>query len=447
MLTHPVRGAYYDISMSMPSMGRGHRAPREGTSVVRNLVGDRRFAALAAAVAVCVAAVGAASPGTGMIGSRGPAQEGPSDEHASSDDAQVAIDVDVADGDAEAISGALDEINANVADQLNQLSKAEAVVMDRLRKLSSVDDQIRVTESRLESLTNASDSVIVTSFVNPPYESAVDAVTAQSVEGSTVKQAILQMRADKDARQLKKLQTQRSKLDTALKKQRKLQAEARRAKQDAEAAVDDLKAAFGQEAQFIAEINAWMNDPNGAARRSGLTPAQLRQLADAKAQLAGKIKEVQDASAAKQAAIALAAEQARARQGTFICPVQGPVSFIDSFGAPRSGGRRHKGQDIMAPRGRPTVAPASGRVVHDYNTLGGNTWKVYADNGDMYYGAHLSAYVGGDGHVAAGTVIGLVGNTGDASGGVTHLHFEFHPGGGGAVNMYNQLVKVCDRSG
>src|SRR4029450_12231810 len=68
--------------------------------------------------------------------------------------------------------------------------------------------------------------------------------------------------------------------------------------------------------------------------------------------------------------------------GGLLCPVQGTVSFVDSFGAPRSGGRAPQGVDMMAAMGPPTVAPVSGRVEHRGNDVGGMSWWLYGDNGD-----------------------------------------------------------------
>jgi murein DD-endopeptidase MepM/ murein hydrolase activator NlpD len=122
------------------------------------------------------------------------------------------------------------------------------------------------------------------------------------------------------------------------------------------------------------------------------------------------------------------------------CPVQGPNSFVDSFGWPRSGGRVHEGIDLIAPYGTPIVAVQPGNAVQTANSLGGLAVIVYGPGGDWTYYAHLSSY-GTTGSVGVGTVIGHVGSTGDTS--VNHLHFEYHPGGGAAVDPYLALLAVC----
>jgi peptidoglycan LD-endopeptidase LytH len=126
------------------------------------------------------------------------------------------------------------------------------------------------------------------------------------------------------------------------------------------------------------------------------------------------------------------------------CPAPGS-SFSDDFGAPRSGGRTHQGIDMLAPFGTPVHAAQSGRFQQDYNGLGGISAFVFAGNGDDTYYAHMEGYagVGNGANVSAGTVIGYVGNTGDAQGGPPHLHFEYHPGGGAAVDPYSYLVALC----
>jgi peptidoglycan LD-endopeptidase LytH len=128
--------------------------------------------------------------------------------------------------------------------------------------------------------------------------------------------------------------------------------------------------------------------------------------------------------------------------GGIVCPVAGPVEFVDSWGAARSGGRDHQGTDMMAAYGTPTVAPVGGTVEHRGSSLGGLSWYVHGDDGNTYYGTHLSGYANeGVGWVAAGTVIGYVGDSGNAS--TPHLHFELQPGGGSAVNSYPLVAAAC----
>jgi septal ring factor EnvC (AmiA/AmiB activator) len=130
--------------------------------------------------------------------------------------------------------------------------------------------------------------------------------------------------------------------------------------------------------------------------------------------------------------------------GPFVCPVNGPHAFTNDWGAPRSGGRLHQGNDIMAARNTPAVAPVAGTVKFLSGGNGGNMFFVEGDDGNEYMGAHLDAFVGAEGRrVAPGETVGLVGDTGDAKGGATHLHFEIHPGHGAPVNPYPTLILHC----
>ncbi len=129
--------------------------------------------------------------------------------------------------------------------------------------------------------------------------------------------------------------------------------------------------------------------------------------------------------------------------GAWVCPVQGPRAFTNDWGQPRSGGRRHQGTDILSPRGTPIVANVSGTVSPHSSSLGGISYYLRGDDGNTYFGTHLDSLSGVSGRVSAGTVIGRNGNSGNARGGPTHLHFEIHPGGGGAVNPYPTVARYC----
>jgi peptidoglycan LD-endopeptidase LytH len=131
--------------------------------------------------------------------------------------------------------------------------------------------------------------------------------------------------------------------------------------------------------------------------------------------------------------------------GDWVCPVQGPTTFTDTFGAPRSGGRRHHGVDMFAAMGTPLVAVTAGSVFFQGDPLGGNAAYVVGHDGNGYYYAHLRDYVGGARSVRAGELIGHVGDSGDADGGAPHLHFEIRPGGpaGAAIDPYPTVRAHC----
>jgi murein DD-endopeptidase MepM/ murein hydrolase activator NlpD len=128
--------------------------------------------------------------------------------------------------------------------------------------------------------------------------------------------------------------------------------------------------------------------------------------------------------------------------GSFVFPVRGPHTFTNDWHAPRTG-HLHQGCDVFASTGTPCVAVVSGTASTGEGKNAGYYIRLSGDDGNVYYYMHLDRF-GQTGRVAAGTVIGYVGDTGNAKGGPPHLHFEIHPGGGAAINPY-PILKAHDR--
>jgi murein DD-endopeptidase MepM/ murein hydrolase activator NlpD len=115
----------------------------------------------------------------------------------------------------------------------------------------------------------------------------------------------------------------------------------------------------------------------------------------------------------------------------------GQRQLADTWGAARSSGRRHEGIDIFARRGSPVLSTTEGIVMRKGTTaLGGRNIWVLGPGGHRHYYAHLDTHGPlsvGD-RVVAGTVLGTVGNTGNAAGTPPHLHYGIYAGG--AQNPY-----------
>ena len=129
-------------------------------------------------------------------------------------------------------------------------------------------------------------------------------------------------------------------------------------------------------------------------------------------------------------------------------PVQGTCYFTDTWGAPRSGGRRHEGVDIIAKAGLYVYAVDDGTLTKQYidapGALAGNGWRITRADGTYFFYAHFSSFAPGlkvGSSVKAGQIIGNIGMTGNA--GTPHLHFEVHPRGGAAVNP-TPIVRTVD---
>lgn len=124
-----------------------------------------------------------------------------------------------------------------------------------------------------------------------------------------------------------------------------------------------------------------------------------------------------------------------------LLPVKGVVfsSMVDTWGAPRSGGRLHKGIDFFAPRGTPVVSTTDGVVVRTGSSrLGGNFVTIMGPGSYYHYYAHLqqATDLRPWTSVKAGTVVGFVGNTGNARTTPPHLHYGIYNIAGRPLNPY-----------
>lgn len=132
------------------------------------------------------------------------------------------------------------------------------------------------------------------------------------------------------------------------------------------------------------------------------------------------------------------------RDESLLLPVRATTlrSVADTWGAARSAGRTHEGTDIFAPRGTEVYSATDGYVVRTgVNSLGGNFVMVAGAGGYRYYYAHLDSIAAGVARgmkVTPDTVLGFVGNTGNASNTPPHLHFGMYKRG--AENPFPFLV-------
>lgn len=153
------------------------------------------------------------------------------------------------------------------------------------------------------------------------------------------------------------------------------------------------------------------------------------------------------------AAAALPAGAATAATpGPVLFPVVGGATYTDDYGQPRAG-HPHEGNDLLAPKFRPVVAVEDG-IAEPYPTTYSGCLLYLTSKTHEYLYVHLNndaptrqnvgcsqAYAPGvAGHhevrVKAGQILGYVGNSGDAEGGPTHLHFEIHSRAGRPSDPY-----------
>lgn len=259
------------------------------------------------------------------------AQENPSAEREQIGEQQalVSIDVDVLRADDVQVGETLASVRENVEAQRTQLTDAQTALSNAQTALAAAEAALLDTQTRLAAVNVDADLVVVDAFVNPPVESSLEALTADSLMDATVKQSILHRQADTDAAKLGEFQVLQAQLQ-AEEAEREAAAEAAEvAEADAAAAYADVESAVGQQAAFAAEVQRRLDQRLAEADALMNTdPALAEQIRAREAELAAALNAIDEevqAERARQTAAELA-EVAEANKGiTGFKPVPGGV--------------------------------------------------------------------------------------------------------------------------
>ncbi|WP_432429548.1 murein hydrolase activator EnvC family protein [Salinilacustrithrix flava] len=332
----------------------------------------------------------------------------------------------------------IERARAAAEDAVRRVSDAESALGAIERDIASLEAKATQAEERLASLSGSMEELVVERYTS---SGDMPLLTTEDINEGVKAEALARYVSQGTFDTIDDFTEAKAELDEA-------SAALAAKRQQQEASIESLRRALADvqaELKRLEELEAKRRAEEEARRRAAEAEAQRRAAAEAQTQqratqAAGRTS---SGSATRSPAPAPAPAPAPTTSsgGGMVCPVAGPHSFIDSWGYPRSGGRSHKGVDMMARTGVPVVAPVSGTVSHRGNSIGGLSFHLSGDNGHYYYGTHLSRY-GASGRVSAGTVIGYVGDTGNARG-MPHLHFEIHPNHGGPVNPYPATRAAC----
>jgi peptidoglycan LD-endopeptidase LytH len=398
----------------------------------------------------------------------------------------------VAQTDADALRSELDQVEAEQAELSQSLGEATARVDDLTARLAQVRDRSDQLHRELEALAGRSaaarrlmDARIRDIYMGDRVNDMMAFATGTSVADVSRRTHYLtamtrreQSRFEQAAILVRTTQARQAELDVVDARLDELVTEAAQAQADLDArfaaaadASDDLETEIA-----LAEAEARRLAEEAAAKRQA---AEQAAAADAAAALA-------EAQAAERRAAAASRSADRARDAAAVsppsdgggsdsggssddggssggggdsdggssapvssdgkaCPQDNPRSFTDTWGAPRSGGRTHQGTDIFGARGGDVFAIVDGTV--EWTTTGdtsGLFLSLRGNDGNTYWYMHLQDFVAGAGSsVSAGQLIAHNGDTGNAQGATPHIHFEYHPGGGSAVNPYPLVKAVC----
>jgi murein DD-endopeptidase MepM/ murein hydrolase activator NlpD len=316
---------------------------------------------------------------------------------------------------------ALREADAMLEDGLEEMEAIEGQIYNLNWRISKLGDAIVEYGDNVTDLQDRARLLVLEAYTSGGRNLVTSAFTAESIQQLITTQALYDEATTRDLNQLDQLAAVSRQMDRLTEELTVKEAEVELLRVEHQIVVERLE-----------------------ADQARATEAH----ADAETKYAETYKKYK-AELARQAAAAAARKSGGAagigaQTRGVACPVAGHSYFINSWGYPRSGGRTHKGTDMMAAYGTPLVAMNSGAVRVNSHYQGGRQVYVNGDDGVTYYYAHMSKWASGlstGQRVNKGQVIGFVGDSGNARG-TPHLHLGMIAGGI-YVNPYPTVRAAC----
>jgi peptidoglycan LD-endopeptidase LytH len=316
----------------------------------------------------------------------------------------------------------------------------------RIRLEDEVSGQVRVVDTareRADAADLAFARSVSASYMNPGGDAALAGAVASAPDAGTAlhRAALLERITTRERLRAQQAEVVAARTLDDSQQHQVVRAGVQGVVAEAERLAEDLKAAVDEAHQTSELAERALSAARDEAQRR-IDEEIRRQQEEERRRIA-----VAEAAAAAAHATAIAAMGSGPLPsvGGKVCPIGAPNGFIDSWGFPRSGGRQHQGVDMFAVYGMPLYAVADGVIRRVWNNrLGGLSIDLLDDDGHRYYYAHLSAASVSPGQrVRAGEVVGANGNSGNARTTPPHLHWQFHPNDGPAVNPYPLAAALC----
>lgn len=335
--------------------------------------------------------------------------------------AQSKSDVSKARTAEEQAFAALEEADAELHAGVEEMERIEGRIYSLNWRIQKLGKAVIEYGDDVTNLQERARLLVLEAYTSGGRNMVASAFSATSIQELITSQALYDAATTRDLNQLDQL--------AAISRQMDRLADELTVK---EAEVEQLRGEHAVVVEHLAEVHSKASELHATAKATY-----------AKAYRAYQARLRREAAAAAARASGGAAGIASQTKGV-ACPVAGSNYFIDSWGYPRSGGRTHKGTDLMAGFNTPLVAMNSGTVRLSSHSLGGIQVYVYGDDGITYYYAHMSKWPSGlrtGQRVNKGQVIGYVGDSGNARG-TPHLHLGMIAGGI-YVNPYPTVRAAC----